>query len=100
MAMLLADEPAARLDTWETAALGERPTAYAASGRAVVFIDHDLQLVRSICDRILVLDFGSEIGHGEPDEVLARPKVAHAYMGALPSTAPTAESATGGLITT
>jgi ABC-type branched-subunit amino acid transport system ATPase component/ABC-type branched-subunit amino acid transport system permease subunit len=80
-AVLLADEPAAGLDTWETAALARRLRAYADSGRAVVVIEHDLTLVRAVCDRILVLDFGAEIAHGPPDTVLDDPSVARAYLG-------------------
>ena len=80
-AVLLADEPAAGLDTWESAALGGRLRSYAGSGRAVVLIEHDLTLVRAVCDRILVLDFGSEITQGEPAAVLDDPRVAQAYLG-------------------
>jgi ABC-type branched-subunit amino acid transport system ATPase component len=79
--VLLADEPGAGLDTWESAALADHLRGYADSGRAVVLIEHDLTLVRAVCDRILVLDFGSEIAQGEPAEVLDDPRVVQAYLG-------------------
>jgi ABC-type branched-subunit amino acid transport system ATPase component len=102
-AVLLADEPAAGLDSGESAALAERLRAYADSGRAVVLIEHDLTVVRAVCDRIIVLDFGAEIAQGEPGVVLDNPAVARAYLGvfqdAVPVTAdasPAAEPIAGG----
>ena len=79
--VLLADEPAAGLDSWESEELGRRLRAYADSGHAVLVIEHDLPLVRRISDRLIVLDFGRVLAVGEPDEVLAHPQVAAAYLG-------------------
>jgi ABC-type branched-subunit amino acid transport system ATPase component/ABC-type branched-subunit amino acid transport system permease subunit len=91
--VLLADEPAAGLDSWESAALADRLRAYADSGRAVVLIEHDLTVVRAVCDRIIVLDFGAAIAEGEPTEVLDDPAVARAYLGVFQDAAPGATSA-------
>ncbi|EME18534.1 polyamine-transporting ATPase [Rhodococcus triatomae BKS 15-14] len=84
-AVLLADEPAAGLDTDESRILGERLRAIADTGVAVVLIEHDLPLVMSICDEITVLDFGRVIAHGTPQEISADPAVLAAYVGSSPS---------------
>ena len=52
-----------------------------ADGQTMMLVTHDLSLVRSVCDRLLVLDFGRELATGEPDAVLGQPKVAAAYLG-------------------
>ncbi|MGO9027374.1 MAG: ABC transporter permease subunit [Acidimicrobiales bacterium] len=83
-AVLLADEPAAGLDRREGDDLGRRLRAYAESGRAVVLIEHDLSLVRSVCDHLVVLDFGAVIAEGAPEEVLADPLVISVYLGVSP----------------
>ena len=82
--VLLADEPAAGLDSWESEELATRLRAYADTGRAVLLIEHDLAFVRKVCDRLVVLDFGSVIASGDPEPVLADPSVAMAYLGLAP----------------
>ncbi len=82
--VLLADEPAAGLDSWESEELAVRLRAYADTGRAVLLIEHDLAFVRKVCDRLVVLDFGSVIASGDPEPVLADPSVAMAYLGLAP----------------
>jgi len=83
-AVLLADEPAAGLDTWESEDLARRLRAYADAGHSVLLVEHDLAFVRRVCDELVVLDFGSVIARGEPHEVLKDPKVATAYLGLTP----------------
>jgi ABC-type branched-subunit amino acid transport system ATPase component/ABC-type branched-subunit amino acid transport system permease subunit len=83
-AVLLADEPAAGLDTWESEDLARRLRAYADAGHSVLLVEHDLAFVRQVCDELVVLDFGSVIARGEPHEVLKDPKVATAYLGLTP----------------
>jgi branched-chain amino acid transport system ATP-binding protein len=79
--LLCLDEPAAGLDTHESAELGRRLRQIADAGTATLLIDHDMGLVLAICDRIVVLEFGKVIAAGPPDEVRRDPLVVKAYLG-------------------
>ncbi|MEV0135300.1 ABC transporter ATP-binding protein [Dactylosporangium sp. NPDC050688] len=79
--VVLLDEPAAGLDTDESAEFGAHVRAIAASGLAVLLIDHDMTLVADVCDRVYVLDYGRVIADGTPRAVLADPLVRRAYLG-------------------
>jgi sulfate-transporting ATPase len=85
-AVLLLDEPAAGLDSDESTWLGERLRAIAASGTALLLVDHDVNLVLSVCDHVYVLDFGSVIAEGTPDAIRADRAVADAYLGTMHDT--------------
>jgi branched-chain amino acid transport system ATP-binding protein len=89
--LLLLDEPAAGLDSTESAWLGQQLLAVRASGVAILLVDHDMDLVVSVCDELVVLDFGKVIAIGPPREVMANPLVVSAYLG---SVVPTAEELT------
>ncbi|MFI5958942.1 ATP-binding cassette domain-containing protein [Cryptosporangium sp. NPDC051539] len=79
--VLLCDEPAAGLDSFESRRLGERLRSIAADGVAVLLIEHDLALVLAICDRIYVLEEGRVIASGDPEHVRRHPDVVRAYIG-------------------
>jgi ABC-type branched-subunit amino acid transport system ATPase component len=53
----------------------------ALPGRTCVLIEHKMDLISSLCDRICVLNFGRKIAEGRPDEVLRHPQVLDAYLG-------------------
>lgn len=79
--VLLLDEPCSGLDDRETAGLGTLLRALAGEGRAVLLVEHDMDLVLEICDVVHVLDFGEIIASGTPSEVRADPVVQAAYLG-------------------
>ncbi len=86
--LLCLDEPAAGLDTRESEDLGRRLRGIADAGTTTLLIDHDMGLVRNICDRITVLEFGKVIAAGPPDEVRRDPRVVTAYLGSAAATEP------------
>jgi branched-chain amino acid transport system ATP-binding protein len=79
--LLLLDEPAAGLDTEETRELGGRLRRVTTAGVTLLLIDHDMGLVLDVCDRVLVIDFGSLIAFGTPAEIRGNAKVVEAYLG-------------------
>jgi branched-chain amino acid transport system ATP-binding protein len=80
--LLLLDEPAAGLNTQETAGLADIIEKINDQGTTVLLIEHDVGLVTRIAHRIAVLDFGKKIAEGTPDEIKAHPEVIAAYLGA------------------
>lgn len=80
-ALLLLDEPAAGLSDSEGAALTELILRFPPSGIGVCVIDHDMALMGAICDRFVVLNFGTKIAEGAPEAVLHDPKVLDVYLG-------------------
>ena len=79
--LLLLDEPAAGMPFTEMNDLMALVRSIAAEGRTVLLIEHNMELVMNLCDRITVLDFGRVIAEGTPAEVSANPDVIAAYLG-------------------
>jgi branched-chain amino acid transport system ATP-binding protein len=80
--LLMADEPSSGLDPRETDALARAVCGVREQkGTAVLLVEHDLDMVAQVVDRVIVLDFGHEIARGTLAEVLEDPKVRHAYLG-------------------
>ncbi|MCU1374650.1 MAG: ABC-type branched-chain amino acid transport system, ATPase component [Actinomycetia bacterium] len=79
--LLLADEPAAGLDSSESEILGARLRTIAESGVGVLLIDHDMGLVLNVCDHVYVMEFGRALADGTPAEIRANRDVIDAYLG-------------------
>ena len=79
--LLCLDEPAAGLDAVESEALGSHLREIVDRGTAMLLVDHDMGLVLSISDSVVVLEFGRVIAHGAPDVVRNDPSVINAYLG-------------------
>jgi sulfate-transporting ATPase len=79
--VLVLDEPAAGLDTEESAHLGLLLRAVVDSGVGVLLVDHDMSLVLSVCDHVLVMDFGKVISSGAPHSIRQDDLVLAAYLG-------------------
>jgi ABC-type branched-subunit amino acid transport system ATPase component len=80
-AFMLLDEPAAGLNDDESAALGETLRQLAATGIGIVLIEHDIELVMNVSRHIFVMDAGSVIAKGTPEQVRSNPDVVTAYLG-------------------
>lgn len=79
--LLLLDEPAAGMNPQETAELVELVQEIRAEGLAILLIEHDMKLVMSLSDRIVVMDYGQVIASGGAAEIAANPVVIEAYLG-------------------
>ncbi len=80
--LLLLDEPLAGMTSTEVAGTLEIISEIRERGIVVLLIEHNMRAVMSICDRIVVLNFGVEIARGSPEELKQNEEVIRAYLGA------------------
>jgi branched-chain amino acid transport system ATP-binding protein len=79
--LLLLDEPASGLNARETLAMGGLIQRIKDMGVTVLLVEHDMELVMDISDRVVVVNFGHRIAEGTPSEVQVNPDVIAAYLG-------------------
>jgi branched-chain amino acid transport system ATP-binding protein len=80
-ALLLLDEPAAGLSDREATALSQLIIQLPAMGIGVCLIDHHMSFMSALCERLIVLDFGTKIAEGTPASVLHDARVMEVYLG-------------------
>jgi branched-chain amino acid transport system permease protein len=81
--LLLLDEPAAGLRHQEKAALAALLRQLRDEGVAILLVEHDMDFVMGLCERVVVMNFGSKLAEGTPAAIARNPVVVEAYLGAV-----------------
>jgi branched-chain amino acid transport system permease protein len=81
--LLLLDEPAAGLRYQEKSALAELLRKLKSEGMSILLVEHDMDFVMKLVDRLVVMDFGEKLAEGLPQEIQANPVVLEAYLGGV-----------------
>jgi len=79
--LLMLDEPAAGLNAAEVERLLGRIRLLRERGMTIIVVEHNMDLVMNVADRVLVMDYGQHLFEGTPTEVQANPTVIAAYLG-------------------
>ncbi len=79
--LVLMDEPFAGMNPGETSRMMELTRKVRESGVTIVLVEHDMKAVMGLCDQLTVLNFGSLLAQGTPEQVRSNPEVVSAYLG-------------------